>query len=370
MIRAYASAPGKILWMGGYSVLERPNPGYVTTVNAFVKVSVRPELDASVTLYAPQLGASATGSIDQSGLITADVPKELLLMKTCAEVAARYAAAEGKRIHGFSIQSHNDEAFSYKITKGRIAKSGLGSSAALTVAMVTSLLKAFEIDASKDEVHKLAQVSHSIATGKVGSGFDIAAACYGSIVYTRYSPEIIKSLPADFSNEELADLIKTEWDYSVEKLILPKGFRVSYANFVGESMITTASVGSVSEFKKKEPAMYKEIIKELNYANTEAIGALKKISKGDRGAMNAFKEAFEEGRTLSKELGRLSGVEIEPDDCTDLIGNSIKNGAFIAKLPGAGGKDAIAGISLSKKDEERLRNFWSSNNYLKILDVK
>ncbi len=34
-------------------------------------------------------------------------------------------------------------------------------------------------------VHNLAQLSHCYAQGKVGSGFDVSSAAYGSHIYTR-----------------------------------------------------------------------------------------------------------------------------------------------------------------------------------------
>lgn len=349
--------------------MERPNPSYVSTVNAFVNVKIEPEDNLSVLLDAPQLNSTSRGSIDPEGRIIANVPKELLLLKTCAEVTSRYAAAKGVKIQGFSIHTKSDEAFSYYLANGKIGKSGLGSSAALSVATVRALSSSFEMNLDNEEVHKLAQTAHSIATGKVGSGFDIAAATYGDIVYVRYSPEIITALPNDFSNDALASLIKSKWDYSIEPLGLPKNFRVSFASFIGESMITTASIGSVSEFKKKDPELYNETIKELNYANVEAISSLKAIANGKNDSMDAFKEAFEEGRAMGKELGVLSGVDIEPDDCTALIGESKKNGAFVAKLPGAGGKDSIAALSISDTDVGNLLKFWHNQKGLTVIDL-
>jgi phosphomevalonate kinase len=68
-----------------------------------------------------------------------------------------------------------------------IAKTGLGSSAALTTSLVSSLLQWFEVTRvglrpdSEDRrvVHNLAQLVHANAQGKIGSGFDVAAAVYG-----------------------------------------------------------------------------------------------------------------------------------------------------------------------------------------------
>ncbi|HUB92436.1 MAG TPA: hypothetical protein VL945_00585 [Candidatus Saccharimonadales bacterium] len=370
-MEASASAPGKILWIGGYSVLERPNISYVTAVKSYVTVNARPSGENSLELDAPQLGMRAKGSVDLStGKVAADAPKELVLLKTSVEVALRYASATGAKVQGLSIRTNNDPQFSYSIAGGKVVKSGLGSSAALTVAAIASALKALEVKANRNQIHKLAQTAHSIATGKVGSGFDIAAASYGSIIYTRYSPEIVKNLPPDYSNKELLGLVKKRWDYTAEKFPLPKEFRLTFANFVGESMITTASVGSVSEFKKGSPEAYNEIVGRLNQANVEAVEALRRIGNGEQDAMEAFKGAFDRGRALSKELGSMSRVGIEPDDCTSLIEESKSNGAFVAKLPGAGGKDSIAALSASREEQTRLRRFWRKRKELGILKLK
>lgn len=42
--------------------------------------------------------------------------------------------------------------------------------------------------------HNLAQYVHCLAQGKVGSGFDVSAAVFGSHIYTRFNPEVIHDL--------------------------------------------------------------------------------------------------------------------------------------------------------------------------------
>lgn len=42
--------------------------------------------------------------------------------------------------------------------------------------------------------HNVAQFSHCAAQGKIGSGFDVSSAIYGSQIYTRFSPSIIANL--------------------------------------------------------------------------------------------------------------------------------------------------------------------------------
>jgi phosphomevalonate kinase len=366
-----ARAPGKILWIGGYSVLEKPNVSYVTAVTAYVHARVQEMPGNAVELVAPQLNCNIKGTIDfDSGRILAEVPKEMLLMKTAAETASRYIAVLGVKPKGFRLTTNSDSPFSYIITAGKVAKSGLGSSAAVTSATISALLQAFDVDHKKnDALHKLAQTAHSIATGKVGSGFDIAAATHGSIIYTRYSPEIVQSLPADYTNSQLLELVKREWDYSIEPFRMPGEIRLSFANFVGESMITTKAVGSVSAFKKKDPDTYGALIKEINAENIKAVDALRKMKNHDLSAYETFKGAFDAGRALTKRLGVLSGVGVEPDECTSLIEESKKHGAFVAKLPGAGGKDAISALTLDVGSKTHLEHFWKGRHELNVQNI-
>lgn len=42
--------------------------------------------------------------------------------------------------------------------------------------------------------HNLAQFVHCVAQGKVGSGFDVSAAVFGSHLYTRFDPSVIQDL--------------------------------------------------------------------------------------------------------------------------------------------------------------------------------
>ena len=82
----------------------------------------------------------------------------------------------------------------------QVVKTGMGSSAALTTSLVGGLLgwfKVIELDAKSDKyaedrrvLHNLAQLAHAVAQGKIGSGFDVAAAVYGTQTYKRFSPEV------------------------------------------------------------------------------------------------------------------------------------------------------------------------------------
>ena len=81
-----------------------------------------------------------------------------------------------------------------------VHKTGLGSSAALITSLVSALLlhlsviteEAFVDVKSRDRhlAHNLAQYVHCLAQGKIGSGFDVAAAVFGSNLYSRFDPAV------------------------------------------------------------------------------------------------------------------------------------------------------------------------------------
>lgn len=45
--------------------------------------------------------------------------------------------------------------------------------------------------------HNLAQYVHCLAQGKVGSGFDVSAAVFGTHLYTRFDPKVLQQLMDD-----------------------------------------------------------------------------------------------------------------------------------------------------------------------------
>jgi ERG8-type phosphomevalonate kinase len=373
----HAMAPGKILWLGGYAVLEKPNIGFTTAVDSHINVIVKQRDDSLVRLYVPQFDMVATGRIDKStGRIDMAVPAELSYVKTAIELASRYAVQTGVKPTGLTISCTNHHGMGYQIedtADGRkIIKTGLGSSAAVTVATTGALLNLFGIDGEDHEVlHKMAQVAHNLAAGKIGSGFDIATSTYGPIVYTRFSPEIISNLHSDFTNDELYGLINSKWDYTIKKADIPSSFGSVFATFVDDSASTVPMVKKVLALKTTEPEFFRDTMKGINDANIKALETMTALSK--EGASDSltreFVELFDRSRLLTKELGVHAGTPIEDDEVTELVGHSKRNGALVAKSPGAGGRDSMVALTNSEEDRKRLAGFWSAKANLKLIDV-
>jgi len=382
------SAPGKILWMGGYSVLERPNVSFVTGVDKRVYAQATEVERGFCHFKIPQFNVDLAGKFENGKIVFAGNPSEQELasvkfVKTAAEVSRAYLVSQGVHFKGLELFSVSDPAFG---SGG--SKSGLGSSAAATTAAVAAIweLHGRPVKSHLDEIHKAAQITHSLAQGKVGSGFDVAASCFGGCKYTRYSKEFIPL--GEVSDQQIADAIAAKWDYTAEKVELPRGFLPIVASFLGESASTSAMVKQIMAWKEKNKEEYVQLMKDLNSANEKAIDALQKINKKSHENprdyldvlanapehdknLAGFKQAFDEGRELTKQLGEKSGAAIEPDEYSRLIKASEENGAFVAKLPGAGGGDSIAAICLSSSAKQKLAAFWQSygEKKLELLDI-
>ncbi len=367
-------------------MLERPNVSFVTGVDKRVWCQAHEIEEGHVHFDLPQFKTCASGKLEggkikYSERVSDDGQKTLKFVVASIETCSRYFSFKGWGFKGVEIKSLSDPAFGFGASKA-----GLGSSAAATVATVGALfeLNGKAIAQNLPLVHRVSQFVHSTAQGKVGSGFDVTAACFGGCKYVRYSPALIPL--EEIGDERLAAVLDSEWNCVTEKIDLPNGFEIAMASFEGESTSTSEMVKLVNKFKAESPEEYSAIMGKINEANDAAIEAMRKINRkynenprdflnllsaveADRGADHLFEEfygAFRQGRLLTKQLGELSGAQIESDECFALIEESDKNGAFAAKLPGAGGGDAIAALCIGKQAKARLEEFWKNYREKKL----
>ncbi len=191
------------------------------------------------------------------------------------------------------------------------SKAGLGSSAAVTVAVVKALMPGLD----DDTVYKIAYKAHTRAQGGVGSGFDVATAAYATtIVYERpSSPEA--------------------GDHVIQTVGPPRGLYMRAYNIRGSYTRTHVSARKVMEAVKSSRRA-REVFDKLAEVNNTLVDLL---------ATGRVEEAlvlFDEVNRLRRLLGELSGVPVEPRDL-DPLRRRIEEDGFKTVLPGAGGYDMI-----------------------------
>jgi phosphomevalonate kinase len=137
-----ASAPGNVILLGEYAVLEEGGLGVAFAVNKRVRLAAEPASRLSVEPASPVVSA------------------------VVAAVQKARAGAPEVRIRIDSSELH--------LPDGR--KAGFGSSAAVAVALVRALLRERSPEAACLE---LALAAHRAAQGGVGSGYDVCCSFFG-----------------------------------------------------------------------------------------------------------------------------------------------------------------------------------------------
>ena len=242
-------------------------------------------------------------------------------------------------------------------------KTGLGSSAALVTAFTTAVVAHYaprEVsDASSTEerlrIHNLAQAAHSAAQGKIGSGFDVAAAVYGSCIYRRFSPSILEGLgnvgSKGFSTRLKSTVEDTDssrkWDMTVDKetaATLPEGLRLVLCDVDcgSETVGMVKNVLSWRKIKFEESVLLWET---LHKANEDLALEFHNLASNPVRLAEDFeglRTVILTIRSLIREMSRKSGVPVEPEVQTKLINACCElPGVVGGVVPGAGGYDAI-----------------------------
>uniref|UniRef100_A0A0E0KBD8 phosphomevalonate kinase n=1 Tax=Oryza punctata TaxID=4537 RepID=A0A0E0KBD8_ORYPU len=475
-----ASAPGKVLVAGGYLVLERPNAGLVLSTSARFYAIVRPLRDelshdswawawTDVKVTSPQLSREATYklSLKKSTLQLTESANPFVEQAVQFSVAAAkvtVADKEGKEaldkllLQGLHITilgcndfysyrkqiearglpltpevllsmppfcsiTFNSEVANGTMTgencKPEVAKTGLGSSAAMTTSVVAALLHylgAVNLSClgqsssgnaagrDLDLLHAIAQSAHCIAQGKIGSGFDVSAAVYGSQRYTRFSPEILSSAQVTGGHcvpDVVADIVTQSWDHEKAKFSLPPLMSLLLGEPGTGGSSTPSMVGSVKQWQKSDPQKSKETWSKLGIANSVLESQLRNLNKLAEDhwesyesvlrscshlmcnkwtevatnqhqelivrSLLAARDTFLEIRLHMREMGIAACVPIEPESQTQLLDATMNmEGVLLAGVPGAGGFDAVFSVILGEASDV-VAKAWSSAGVLPLL---
>ncbi|KAH7249018.1 ribosomal protein S5 domain 2-type protein [Fusarium redolens] len=416
------SAPGKVFLAGGYLVLDQEYTAFVFGLDARINIIAgdihttagvqlteivvdSPQFLEAQWRYGYHLAGEGGGikvtqlqvsgaQINPNPFVETTLSYALTYIDRVAKQRPSHSMASARLIiladndyysHSESESTHQGRFAKFPVTLGDANKTGLGSSAALVTSLTAALLAHYlpedlfniQSDQGKRTLHNLAQAAHCAAQGKVGSGFDVATAVYGSCRYRRFSPETLSSIPepgaAGFA-DALVKLVdgKSAWDVEVLKdaVIMPKGVVLRMCD-VDCGSKTVGMVKKVLKWRSSNPEESKKLWDELQKRNEQLIATL------NAGDVEHLPEKITAVREMIRQMGSASEVPIEPASQTELLDAlSTVEGVYGGVVPGAGGYDALA--LLMKDDEEtkqRVEEFldkWAKEKgtKVKLLGVK
>jgi len=324
-----------------------------------------------------------------------------------------------------------------------VNKTGMGSSAALTTSLVGALLQFFgvvqlgtttlsaeqcdtkatrkslspgwspprespnksrkaEVNGNNSEdrriVHNLSQLAHAIAQGKIGSGFDVAAAVYGTQIYMRFSPDGFKAcMEPDASSKVIFNSVMDEslWSQTIlAPFLLPGSMDIVMGDVCGGSSSSSMArevlkwrgdkpveagllwselanvnsqihetMASLSALEARKPPAFQSVMAQAATLHSHEWES-KLLAKGATSdvitLLIALRDKFQRARYLLKSMGEQAGVGIEPDSQTCLANaTEAIPGVLCAGVPGAGGVDAVFAITLSTSARDAVENAWA-----------
>jgi phosphomevalonate kinase len=263
-------------------------------------------------------------------------------------------------------------------------KTGLGSSAALVTALTTALMvyhvlrpEKLRDDRTLAKVHILAQAAHCAAQGKVGSGFDVATAVYGSCIYRRFTPSLLESIgdPGSVKFAEhlfmtVEDLeVERKWDAEIAKsaVDIPKEMRLIMCD-VDCGSETPGMVKKVLTWRKdnfEEASILWGALQKGNEELAEELRRLSCLHDFPHLDYSNLRDIILTNRSLIREMSAKSKVPVEPRVQTELLDAcSAITGVIGGVVPGAGGFDAITLLIMNQesvfKELEALFVNWKS----------
>ncbi|KAJ4483413.1 phosphomevalonate kinase [Lentinula aciculospora] len=456
------SAPGKVLVAGGYLVLDSAYSGVViSTSSRFYTTiqSLKPAAANTIRVRSPQFNDSTwtyslsfdtSSKVDSSPTNSSKNKFVHLALQHTISLSCEVRGVlpiQNLLAKGLDIAIVGDNDFYSQrsqlaalnlprtlsslaaippfcpqgVTLNEVHKTGLGSSAALITSLVSGLLvhlgviprSALQEDQGRERelAHNLAQFIHCLAQGKVGSGFDVSAAVFGSHLYTRFDPNVIAPLMGDHPMQPrlLLPVVSPDnasWNHRIRPFQLPPLTRLMLAD-VDAGSDTPSLIGQVQKWRKanpekanavwnaidqlnqslsstllristyhsKDPANYASIVKFISTLQPMQWTADPSLSEFETEVAYEFHQAHLitlQIRRSMKEMGDLAGAPIEPVEQTELLDQCcFQAGVIGGGVPGAGGYDAVWMLMCEPEQcrpdlwpRERIEHFWS--NYTKL----
>lgn len=333
-------APGKLFLAGEYAVTYTGQTSIIMAVNRYITVTLTPTTDMCITLenddYAPF-------SCPLSDLTQAPLTTEwALCIRTC-QIMDEWLTAHNHVLGGFHVQitsdlNHNNQ------------KLGLGSSAALVVALTRAILNAHDLSVSNETVFKLGVLA-TITTPPfhAGSMGDLAAAVYGGMIHYRKFDGLW--LNEALAQHDLVTITEMDWpDMEISRLTFPKEWHL----LVG----WTGQPANTQDMLAVRPELARLYRKTLSTKSTPLVDKLAQaIEKADYLRVATLLQLNQEAL---KAYAKAMHLNYLTDKLHLLLVIAHKFGAA-TKISGAGGGDNGIALVRTTEKAEKIQEAWQKN---------
>lgn len=344
--------PGKLYIAGEYAVVEGA-PAIVVAVDQYLQVTIRPSDDFGSLETSHSSGLRLTWRRTEKGA-TLVGQHAYQLIEQAVRLAENYLGiqtdGEAPCYHiKIDSQLDNDQTG---------AKYGLGSSGAVTVAIIRAVLTYFGLSPDPMLTYKLAVLTQ-LTVGLEGSFGDLAASSFGGwIAYCRPDKEWLLGKMAD---SNLRDLLALEWPHLlIEPLNLPDelSLLVGWTQSVAS---TEVLVGQMKERRKKvdKAKEHQQFIIKSRACLDDLIGAFQARD------VQAIQAGLRHNRQLLRDYAQALGLVIETPELSRLISCAEANGA-VAKSSGAGGGDCGICLVTSRDQARAIQVAWQAQGIVPL----
>ena len=338
-----SSAPGKLVLAGEYAVLEPGEPALAVAIDWRIHAIVKPAPDYRFTSVSLGLIDVKASWDCHDYLIEGRIAPETQFASQAVSVALRILQARGMQTGPFELVLQG------AFTSADGSKVGLGSSAAVTVAILGALLGSASQNPTAEEIYKLAALAHVAAQGS-GSGLDVATSVFGGVMH--FVSHDGEWLTAARDRIPLMELVGMTWPrLGMRKLAWPESLFLA-AGWTGKPASTRSFVQAYHKAaERKSPSLAGFLIH-----SRQAVGNL--LAGIETGHAGNCLGALARARGAIHRLQEATGMAIETTPLSMLAEAAMRHGG-VGKSSGSGGGDCGVALLSDRERWPDLKLAWT-----------
>ncbi len=335
--------PGKLVLLGEYAVLEGAD-ALVASVDRFVIADISIAKNNLTQISSNLTSSPLKFTIDKNGRTVPDQSQSEQLISTMDFALAiinkicKHILESGFSIQPFDLKIDTSQ-FYINTNKNKL---GLGSSAALTVALIVSVANfngaGKKLFTNEYDLFRFARDTHFSAQGNRGSGIDIAASVFGGInVYN------IKSSDYEERSQQISPVSVLQ-----DLFILPV--------WSGVSVSTLKLLSQVEDYRSRHEEEYEETMSRLSTLSSSGCVTYAEKKRID------FLDIVQDYYEVLKNFSTKSKIPII-SDIHEKIANIVYKTGGIYKPSGAGGGDIGIAFCDSIKKLKNVKKELAENKF-------